>query len=132
MDLPTTLPLPDGRSAQMARKKSDPIAARRLTFARKFREAREDMGYSQTDLAALMGIPKQTVSAIEARGLVPSIAALAQASTALGVDFEKIIPPRGALKGRPSGIPYVPREIDPDSISGRVALLRARAGLSQV
>lgn len=110
-----------------------PSTPPRVTWARKFREAREEARLSQRALADLMKVGYRSVQKIESDGFVPAPDALSEAWAALGKDLSRFLPPpRPNRSGRPPGSPGS-RIDDPQMLllASRVKARREACGMSQ-
>ena len=75
----------------------------RPSFDNRVKVLRQVRGWSQADVAERAGISRAAVSAIEARRLVPSVAAAISLARVLGVSVEELFgPPPAALPGATS------------------------------
>jgi molybdate-binding protein/DNA-binding XRE family transcriptional regulator len=84
------------------------IMASPPAFDNRVRTQRQARGWSQAELAARAGISRTAVSAIEARRLVPSVAAALSLSRVLGATVEDLFGPERATTGGITQFAWLP------------------------
>lgn len=75
-----------------------------MSIGARIREAREDRGLSQWDLAATVGVTRGACGHWEQEKTAPSVENLARTAIALGVRFEWLATGRGRRDYDPAGI----------------------------
>ncbi len=71
-----------------------------IEIGEKLRNIREEKGFSQKEVAELMGVAQTQYGRLENGKTVPTIATLTKAAKALKVNLEDIIPQKKILKGK--------------------------------
>jgi putative molybdopterin biosynthesis protein len=79
-----------------------------LPFDSRVKLHRQGRGWSQAELAARAGVSRAAVSAIEARRLVPSVAAAMSLARVLGTGVEELFGPRPAAFGGATKFAWLP------------------------
>lgn len=82
--------------ANGARETDDEVAWRR-TFAANLRDARDQLRFSQTELAERAGVKQNTVSDLERAAINPSFGVIVRLARAVGVSPPALLNPRGDL-----------------------------------